>query len=268
MSYPGLTYPTDANTLNTIKDQGYFVLVDRNADNIALVPGGEINTFLNTYQDWIFVFGMNIVGTRQNIIDALYLLGYDVNQITQIITAGISIDNVNTPEAQQWITIFKQQNIQQNNPQQQIVQPQPDPIYEKMIRKADEQLHNWQASQQIMNTHSLSNIGETSFNVGDVVSYTGKGGIMTGVINKVNPKTYQIGTTRVPHQMVRRATTNEIQTVSPTATTVATKNNFYVGQEVQFEHKGQLYRGQISKLNPAKATIGIYHVPYVSLMAV
>ena len=111
-SWPGLSYPKDNNYLTQVKDRGYFILVDRNAKNIALLPGGEINTLLAENNKLLFVFGsVDIVGTKQDIIDTLYLSGLEMDEINKIISAGISIDNLNTPESQQWITIFKNRNI-------------------------------------------------------------------------------------------------------------------------------------------------------------
>jgi hypothetical protein len=111
MSYYGLVYPKDEGYLREVKERGYFILVDRNAKNISLIPGGQINNILATNNTLLFVFGRNIAGTRQDIIDSLYLLGLDLQNINNITSFGISIDNINTFESQQWITIFHQQNV-------------------------------------------------------------------------------------------------------------------------------------------------------------
>jgi len=114
MSHPGLSYPCDETYLKQIKNNGYFIFVDRNATNISLVPGGEINNLLNSNSKLFFVFGANLAGTRQDIIDALYLVGFSIEQITQIITSAICIDNVKTDIAQQWIALFQKQNTQKS----------------------------------------------------------------------------------------------------------------------------------------------------------
>ncbi|CAH6419910.1 Hypothetical protein HVR_LOCUS984 [uncultured virus] len=111
MAYPGLSYPTDNNYINQVKERGYFILVDRNAPNIILLAGGDINRLLTDNNKLLFVFGVNIAGTRQDIIDALKQVGYSDLDINQIIGSAISIDNVNTSSAQQWIVIFKNENL-------------------------------------------------------------------------------------------------------------------------------------------------------------
>ena len=111
MSYPGLLYPRDEQYLRQVKERGYFILVDRNAKNISLVPGGEINNILAKNRSFLFVFGKNIAGERQDIIDALYLSGVEIEDINGIISQGISIDNINAHESQQWIDIFRRQNM-------------------------------------------------------------------------------------------------------------------------------------------------------------
>ena len=111
MSYPGLLYPRDDQYLRRVKERGYFILVDRNARNISLVPGGDINNILAKNRSFLFVFGKNIAGDRQDIIDSLYLSGVEIQDINGIISQGISIDNINTPESQQWIDIFRRQNF-------------------------------------------------------------------------------------------------------------------------------------------------------------
>jgi hypothetical protein len=73
MSYPGLLYPKyNLLYLDELKERGYFILVDRNAQNISLLPGSEINTLLNENKNLFFVFNLNVAGTRQDVIDALY----------------------------------------------------------------------------------------------------------------------------------------------------------------------------------------------------
>jgi hypothetical protein len=130
MSYPGLKYPTDKTYLTNLKDQGYFILVDRNAQNVSLIPGGEINDLLASNNNLIFIFDVHLAGTRQDLIDALYLAGYDVDDITTIILSGININNINTPQAQQWIEIFHNQNIQN-----QIQQPSSNDNYQNIQTK-------------------------------------------------------------------------------------------------------------------------------------
>lgn len=110
MSYPGLLYPKDNYYLTNIKDRGYFILVDRNAPNISLLSGGEINKHLSYNNQLLFILGINTVGTRQDIVDAFCLNGYPLSDIGNIIASGISIDNVNIPNSQEWISIFKRKN--------------------------------------------------------------------------------------------------------------------------------------------------------------
>ena len=131
MSYPGLSYPKDTDYLTKVKDRGYFILVDRNATNISLLPGGDINKLLNSNNQLLFIFSVNIAGTRQDIIDALYLNGYNLDDITKILSSGINIDNVNTSESQVWIELFKNQNNllivpnTQTTPTTQVIVPRP-----------------------------------------------------------------------------------------------------------------------------------------------
>lgn len=114
---PGLSYPNDKNYLTTVKDRGYFIHVDHASDNISLLAGGDINRLITENKELFFIFGMkgnvsdvNIAGSRQDIIDALYLSGYSVERITELVSAGISADNIESSASQQWITIFKDRN--------------------------------------------------------------------------------------------------------------------------------------------------------------
>jgi hypothetical protein len=110
MEYPGLVYPNDNNYIEQVKSRGYFILVDRYANNISLLPGGDINQLLANNNNLLFVFGKNIAGTKQDIIDSLYLSGINMKDIDNIMASGIGIANVNTPESQEWIDIFQKQN--------------------------------------------------------------------------------------------------------------------------------------------------------------
>ncbi len=112
MSYPGLSYPKDQ--ISEIKAKGQFVMVDRNKNQPYLVNGGNINQLLEQNPQLIFVFDVHIAGTRQDIIDALYLSKYTVEDITRIIDSHISIHNVNAPIAQDWIAIFASENNSTN----------------------------------------------------------------------------------------------------------------------------------------------------------
>ena len=123
MSYPGLRYPNDNNYLIEVKNRGYFILVDKNANNISLVPGGQINQLLSINPNLLFVFGKNIAGTKQDIIDSLYLSGLEINDIDEIISSGISIANINSPESQQWIDIFQKQNSPMIVPKPVVISP-------------------------------------------------------------------------------------------------------------------------------------------------
>jgi ribosomal protein L35AE/L33A len=136
MTYPGLLYPRDNNYLTQIKNSGYFILVDRNAVNTSLLPGGEINKLLGSNPKLLFVFDVHITGTRQDIIDALYLSGYSLENITQTIASAICIDNVNSSTAQQWISLFQKQNLAITNTQinSKIIVAQP-PIHLTNINK-------------------------------------------------------------------------------------------------------------------------------------
>jgi hypothetical protein len=246
MSYPGLLYPQDIDYVTNVKNRGYFILVNRESNNIALVPGGEINTYLNTYRDWIFVFGMNIVGTRQDIIDALYLLGYGIPHIEQIISSGISIENVQSEEAQKWINIFKQQNVDTLPTQVTQVTQIPAPRGYAVGRRND--------------------IMIDKFIPGDIVSYVRGGKTITGVIDKTTPKTYQIGMARVPHQNVRQATEEEAEVFLREYEPPININDFMVGMKVGFpigKKKGVV--GIIEKLNPNTAVIRGRLVPYALL---
>lgn len=111
MSYPGLLYPTDEKYLKEVVERGYFILVDRNAKNISTIAGGQINDALKENNELLFIFGKHIAGTRQDIIDALYLSGLDIFDINKVISFGINIQNVNARECQEWICFFHQQNI-------------------------------------------------------------------------------------------------------------------------------------------------------------
>ena len=112
MSYSGLSYPKDEKYLTTIKNSGQFILVDRNAAQISVISGGTIKQLLSENSQLLFVFELHIAGIQQDIVDSLYLSGYNLDDIAKSIASGINIDNINTPAAQQWIEIFKEQNIQ------------------------------------------------------------------------------------------------------------------------------------------------------------
>lgn len=113
MSYEGLYYPAgNKSYLKEIKKRGYFILVDRSAKNIKLVAGGDITYHLNKKEDLLFIFGLNVAGTRQDIIDSLYLSGFRVEDISKFMESGISGDNVGTEESKKWISWFKIMNAQ------------------------------------------------------------------------------------------------------------------------------------------------------------
>ena len=116
MSYSGLLYPKDSNYIKEIKERGYFILVDRNNENIVLVPGGNINKLISNNNDLLFIFDKNIAGTKQDIIDSLYLSGISIEEINNIISFGIDRVNLNTPISQQWINIFRNQNNKFSKP--------------------------------------------------------------------------------------------------------------------------------------------------------
>lgn len=115
--------------------------------------------------------------------------------------------------------------------------------------------------------HSTKNIEipkETNktvlFNVGDIVSYTINGITETNKILKVNSKTYNVGKYRISHSLARNPTNLE------TCSNAKTRNDFYVGQLVSFQtNNGETIKGNITKLNPSKAVIGNYSVPYFML---
>lgn len=113
---PGLTYPKDNALLTAVKDSGYFLLFDRNAESISLLPGGDINQLLAANNSLMFIFGSthpvvtNITGTPQDIEAALIMSGFTANEIDTILSSGITSENVATSEAQEWINIFKERN--------------------------------------------------------------------------------------------------------------------------------------------------------------
>ena len=114
MSYPGLIYPSDKNYINNVKNSGYFIFVDRNANNIKLLAGGDINNLLSENNKLLFIFDIHIAGTTQDIVDSLYYFGFDIEDINKMICFGINITNINTHESQQYNNIFNKQIITHN----------------------------------------------------------------------------------------------------------------------------------------------------------
>jgi len=99
-----------------------------------------------------------------------------------------------------------------------------------------------------------------------------KNGVYTDRIIKINPRTYVVGKYKATHGLVRHATASEQTSFlqSPQAEVVRkTKNDFYLGQPVEFTSSktGLVVRGTIKKLNPTKAIVDDYKVPYAMLRA-
>lgn len=93
--------------------------------------------------------------------------------------------------------------------------------------------------------------------VGDLVSYQVDGQMMTSRIQKVNAKTYNVGKYRISHGMAT-LTSQNIQDHEKT------REDFQVGQSVEFTNSKtvQTIKGTISKLNPSRAVVDGYTVPY------
>jgi exosome complex RNA-binding protein Csl4 len=123
---------------------------------------------------------------------------------------------------------------------------------------------------QTQNTQTI-NQGVNKFNVGDIITYTRKmGDVVTARITQVNPKTYYIGKTAIWHNMARIPTTEEethfLQ--SPAGNIIEkTRSDFHVGQIVSFTHSKtrQVITGPIEKLNPSRAIVNNYSIPYCML---
>lgn len=112
-------------------------------------------------------------------------------------------------------------------------------------------------------------INQYRLNIGDIVSSEIKGKIITGRINRINPKTYAFDQYKVSKEIVRLATTEEKARFLLSAAAIPEKtcNDFYQGQNVKFTHSktGQVITGIIKKLNPTRAVIEQYTVPYAML---
>ena len=130
-----------------------------------------------------------------------------------------------------------------------------------------------------VNRHNPSRKKETpqttddrAFKVGDILTVNGKKGPVTDRLTKINPKTYDIGGVRAYHSLARRATQAEIDRFlqSPQAKRVIkTRDDFYLGQQAEFTESktGRVITGHITKLNPTRAVIQGYNVPYSMLRA-
>lgn len=109
------------------------------------------------------------------------------------------------------------------------------------------------------------------FRVGDIISYTIKGETSTDIIKSVNPKTYGIPGFKIHKSIVRAATPEERNRFlsNNTIKQDKTRSDFYLGQSVKFTSfkTGQVVRGTIDKLNPTRAVVGIFTVPYNMLSA-
>jgi hypothetical protein len=118
-------------------------------------------------------------------------------------------------------------------------------------------------SQVTVNTSPIvSQPIKNKFKVGDIISYTMNGVTETNKILRVNEKTYSVGKYRIHHSNARIPKDNE------TCSTVKTAKDFYVGQVVTFQNKkGQIITDKIIKINPSKAKLSNYLVPYHMLIA-
>jgi hypothetical protein len=310
MAYPGLAYPTDEKLLESYKNSGQFILVDINQPITTIInprtvyPIGRGNPY--TTIPYIFIFGLNIAGTRQNIIDALYLMGYEVDQIGQIMSSGIDRNNYMTDSAQQWLEIFQQQ-IANPRPVQSVLVPLPRSPPTQMPRSPPTQMPRSPPTQMPRSPpiqmpapqllfppkqdvrfqpkardtlqETLTKIDRAryegkTYQVGDIITYMGKGGMITGRIRKINPKTYDIGEYRVARDAVRPAFEHEIQKFLNDPKNRVPDNgraDFYIGQTVQFTQTRtkQVETGVITKLNQERANVLVdgrnIQVPYIML---
>jgi hypothetical protein len=91
---------------------------------------------------------------------------------------------------------------------------------------------------------------------------------MTGRISKVNHKTYIINEYRVSKNLVRAPSERELSDFlsSPTSSEKS-RDDFSIGQHVSFlnTRTGDVIYGNIDKLNPYRASVGGYIVPYRNL---
>ena len=113
---PGPIYPKDKFSLTRIKNMGCFILFDRNAEDVSIILGGNINELLTANNNLVFSFGSehptvtNIAGTPEYLEESLVTAGFSEREINTILSSGITSDNIATPEAQRWIDIFREKN--------------------------------------------------------------------------------------------------------------------------------------------------------------
>ena len=131
-----------------------------------------------------------------------------------------------------------------------------------------DEINNMISSGNNSTNTNINNTTTNNFRLGDIVSFNTKNGIITDRISKINIKTYSIGNYNVPMNTTRTATDQERATFLANPSIAAyTRDNFRVGQNVQFTNSktNQKITGVISKLNPSKAVVGTYNVPYSML---
>jgi hypothetical protein len=129
------------------------------------------------------------------------------------------------------------------------------------------------ASETDINTVQVSVptvVNPHNFKIGDIVSYAVKGETYTSKVIKVNAKTYTLDQHKISHILATPATKEQCNKYSEqqkSSPKQLSSNDFRVGQKVQFKSKtGEIVVGTIDKLNPKRAVVGRYAVPYQMLL--
>lgn len=113
MEYPGLAYPIGTDFLKDVKKSNRFVIVNRNSPDVYSIDLVSMLYAIDENPDLIFAIGPNIGGNRQDVIDALYLAGYDIDQIAELIKYGFDDNNYMSPEGVKWRDIMQNEDNNQ-----------------------------------------------------------------------------------------------------------------------------------------------------------